>query len=427
MDLLIVGVNHKTAPIALREKIAFTPEQLDHALVDLKSNQGLEELAILSTCNRTEIYVIPPANTANLTDGIVDWLAEYHKLSRKILDASIYTHWGQLAVRHVARVASGLDSMILGEPQILGQLKDGFASAENKNVMGRHLNRLSQNTYRIAKQIRTQTSIGQSTVSAASTAVDLASQLFANLSQCNALLVGAGETIELVGRHLKAAGVKKITIVNRTLANAQLLAQELDANAAPLSDLALHLQDTDILVTSTASQLPILGKGMAESAVKSRRHKPIFMVDLAVPRDIEPEVNDLKDVYLYSIDDLQQIIGDNLSSRKAAASEAEILIDQAVQEFHTTAKSLEAVDTLVRFRQKHEKTKSIELEKALSRLKKGDDPEKVLTSLANQLTNKMIHLPSVQLKQAKIDGRDDIIATIEDMYQLRPDDGPEQQ
>jgi glutamyl-tRNA reductase len=415
LDLLIVGVNHNTAPIDLREKIAFSPEQLGSALLDLKSDQDLDELAILSTCNRTEIYAIKKDSTA---EGIVSWLARYHDLLPQDLGNSIYTHWGQLAIRHIIRVASGLDSMVLGEPQILGQLKDGFASAKTNKVMGKQLNRLSQNTYRIAKQVRTQTAIGKNTVSIASTSVVLASQLFSDLRTCNALLLGAGETIELVGRHLQSAGVEQIVIANRTLNNAKRLAEKLDAKPISLSEIPEHLVDADILVASTSSQLPILGKGTVERAIKSRRHKPIFMVDLAVPRDIEPEVNDLRDVYLYSIDDLQQIISGNISSREEAASEAEELIHHAVHELENTDKSLGAVDTLVKFRRKHDDIKDRELEKAMKRLVKGDDPEQVLKSFANQLTNKLIHTPSVQMKQAKIEGREEMLDAIEQLFQL---------
>ncbi|MBV1878892.1 MAG: glutamyl-tRNA reductase [Pseudomonadales bacterium] len=415
MDLLIVGVNHQTAPIAVRERIAFSPEQLGHALHDLKTSQALDELAILSTCNRTEIYAIKTDASAS---GIISWLENYHNLVGMELANNIYTHFGDSAVKHVLRVATGLDSMILGEPQILGQLKDGFASADTNKVMGKQLSRLSQNTYRIAKQVRTQTTIGQNTVSAASTAVVLAEQLFADLSQCNALLIGAGETIELVGQHLKSAGIAKMVIANRTQENAQNLANKLGAESTALANIAEVLLNTDIVVTSTASPLPILGKGVMESAIKSRRHKPIFMVDLAVPRDIEPEVNELNDVYLYSIDDLQQIITDNLDSRQAAATEAELLIDQAVADFNQTSRSLQAVNTLVKFRQKHDAIKQLELAKALKRLEKGDTPEKVLQYLANQLTNKIIHTPSIKMKQAKADGRDDILLAVENLYEL---------
>jgi len=311
--------------------------------------------------------------------------------------------------------------MVLGEPQILGQLKDGFASAKSNKVMGKNLDRLSQNTYRVAKQVRTQTSIGENPVSVASTAVVLASRLFSDFSTCNALIIGAGKTCELVGRHLRATNINNIVIANRTVGNAVTLATELDAKAIPLTAIADHLADIDIVVASTASQLPILGKGTVERAIKLRRHKPIFMVDLAVPRDIEPEVDKLRDVYLYGIDDLQQIINDNITSREQAAAQAETLIDQAIHEFGQVGKSLEAVNTLVRFRRKHDDIKNIELKKALDRLEKGDDPQKLLKTLANQLTNKIIHTPSVQIKQAKVDGRDDILEAIEEIFQLEED------
>jgi len=418
LDLLIVGVNHNTAPINLREKVAFTPEQLGNALLDLKSDQGLDELAILSTCNRTEIYAIKKDSTA---EGIVNWLARYHDLLPQDLGKSIYTHWGQLAIKHIIRVASGLDSMVLGEPQILGQLKDGFASARANKVMGKQLNRLSQDTYRIAKQVRTQTAIGKNTVSIASTSVVLASQLFSDLRACNALLLGAGQTIKLVARHLKSAGVAQIIIANRTINNAIRLAEELDAKAVSLSEIPEQLVNADIVIASTASQLPILGKGTVERAIKARRHKPIFMVDLAVPRDIEPEVNDLRDVYLYSIDDLQQIISENVSSREEAASDAEELIHHAVHELQNTDKSLGVVDTLVKFRRKHDEIKDSELAKAMKRLDKGDDPEQVLKLFANQLTNKLIHTSSVQMKQAKIEGRGEMLEAIEELFQLNDD------
>jgi glutamyl-tRNA reductase len=318
------------------------------------------------------------------------------------------------------RVAIGLDSMILGEPQILGQLKDSFNTAATYKVMGQQLHRISQNTYRVAKSVRTETAIGESTVSAASTAVDLANQLFADLKTCRALLVGAGETIEIVARHLQAAGVQQLVIANRTIQNALALANEVGGVATILNDLPNQLLDADIVITSTASDLPIIGKGMAERALKARRHRPIFMVDLAVPRDIEPEVNELRDVYLYSIDDLQQIIADNLSTRAEAATAAEAMIQTAVVEFSREDKSREITDILVKFRQKHESIKQAELAKALKRLEKGEDPVDVLTGLANQLTNKIIHNPSVQMKQAKADGREDILGAINDLFDLEP-------
>jgi glutamyl-tRNA reductase len=417
MELVIVGVNHQTAPVALREKIAFTPEQLGPALKDLASQQSIDEVSILSTCNRTEIYAITEPDQAEV---IAQWLAEYHQEPKQLLDTAIYRHQGDAALAHLMRVAIGLDSMILGEPQILGQLKDSFGTAASHKVMGQQLHRISQNTYRVAKSVRTETAIGESTVSAASTAVDLANQLFADLKTCRALLVGAGETIEIVARHLQAAGIQQLVIANRTIQNALSLANEVGGVATILNDLPNQMIDADIVITSTASDLPIIGKGMAERALKARRHRPIFMVDLAVPRDIEPEVNELRDVYLYSIDDLQQIIADNLTTRAEAATAAEAMIQNAVVEFSREDKSREITDILVKFRQKHESIKQAELEKALKRLEKGENPADVLTGLANQLTNKIIHNPSVQMKQAKADGREDILDAINDLFDLEP-------
>tara|TARA_R110002072_G_scaffold150059_5_gene298188 strand:- start:1350 stop:2600 length:1251 start_codon:yes stop_codon:yes gene_type:complete len=415
MDLLIVGVNHQTAPVALREKVAFTPDQLGPALDDLKHQQNLTEVSVLSTCNRTEVYAIATAEQAS---HIVQWLATYHDESEDTLLGCVYTHYGAPALKHLMRVAAGLDSMILGEPQILGQLKESFSKATEFNTLGPQLNRISQNTYRVAKAVRTETSIGESTVSAASTAVELASQLFADLADCNALLVGAGETIEIVGKHLRNANVSQLVIANRTLENAETLAAQLSGTAVSLNDLSKHLIEADIVISSTASELPVIGKGMAERALKARRHKPIFMVDLAVPRDIEPEVNDLRDVYLYTIDDLQQIISKNLSNRTEAAAEAEAIIDDAVNQFGVDDKSREVTDTLVRFRRHHDGIKQQELDKALKRLANGEDPEAVLTSFANQLTNKIVHNPSVQMKQAKAEGRDDVLDAIHRLFDL---------
>lgn len=418
MDLLVVGINHRTAPVALRERVAFTPEQMGHALHDLRATEGLDEVAILSTCNRTEIYAV---HTGGDPGGIRAWLAKYQNLPAESLTDSTYIHNGDASVRHLLRVASGLDSMVLGEPQILGQVKDCFSQARNHNTLGSALERLSQNTFRIAKRVRSSTAIGQTPVSIASIAVDLAAQLFSHVADCKVMLIGAGETIELVGRHLQQAGVRNLTIANRTIENAQHLAESLGGDAITLSEIPDHLSHTDILIASTASQLPILGKGTVERALKARRRQPIFMVDLAVPRDIEPEIADLQDVYLYSIDDLEQIIAENITNREEAAEEAEAIITEALSELEADDKSRSAVDVLIRFRQRNEEIKDAELAKALERLERGEDPSKVITGLANQLTNKIIHSPSVQLKQASAEGRDAVAEVLIDLFQL--DDG----
>ena len=415
MNLLIVGINHETAPVEMREKVAFTPDQLGHALPDLCGHAGVDELAILSTCNRTEVIAVAEPGREN---EISHWLADYHHMEPASLEDSLYVHAGDGALDHLFRVAAGLDSMVLGEPQILGQVKDCFNAAITHQTVGPELTALAQATNRIAKRVRTETAIGESSVSSASTAVALARQLFTNLAECRALFVGAGETVELAARHLMSAGVRTVTIANRTLQNAETLAQELGGSAIDLSGIPVAMEDADIVIASTASQLPIIGKGTVERALRARRHRPIFMVDLAVPRDIEPEVAGLRDVYLYSIDDLQGIIDENISARQQEAEKAGELIGEFVSTYADQRKTRSAVDTLVRFRAHHQEIMSQELDKGLKRLDAGDDPQKVLTALANQLTNKLIHTPSIRLKDAGRDGRDELMEAIEHLYDL---------
>jgi glutamyl-tRNA reductase len=419
MDLLAIGINHQTAPVSLRELIAFAPDQLCDALQNVQQVADLREIAILSTCNRTELYC---ATRHRDERPIVEWLCNYHDLEEGALAPSMYKHWDEDAVLHLMRVASGLDSMVLGEPQILGQMKTAFSTAKTAATMGPQLNRLSQKTYSIAKKVRTQTAIGENPVSVAYAAVTLAEQIFSNLGDCSAMLLGAGETIELVTRHLANAGLTDLIIANRTFDRARTLADEFDGKAVELTDIGVHLADTDILIASTASPLPILGKGAVESALKQRRHRPIFMVDLAVPRDIEPEVAELADVYLYTVDDLQEIIETNLKSREDAAAEAESLIEQGVKEYSDAHNSLSSVDTLVELRSKYEKIKQEELEKATQLITKGTDATKVLQQLANRLTNKIIHSPTIQLRKAGTEGRDGLLEHARTLFELDDED-----
>ncbi len=419
MKLLIVGINHETAPVAMREQVAFTPDQLAHAIPDLKDHVSLTELAILSTCNRTEIITVAGSEKES---AIADWLAHYHQLDTRTIEACLYSYSGPAALSHLFRVASGLDSMVLGEPQILGQVKDSFSYAQANDSLGPELTALSQATNHIAKKVRTDTGIGEHSVSAASTAVALSRQLFSDLAACSALFVGAGETVELAARHLMSAGVTQITIANRTLGNAQTLARDLGGQAIDLSGIPAQLAKSDIVIASTASQVPVIGKGTVERALIERRHKPIFMVDLAVPRDIEPEVANLRDVYLYSIDDHQGIIDDNRSTRAQEAEKADAIIQSFVTTFAEERKTRTAVDTLVKFRSHHQDIMTTELEKSTRRLDSGDDPRKVLAALAQQLTNKMMHTPSIKLKEAGRDGRDDLMDAIEHLYDLKDPD-----
>jgi glutamyl-tRNA reductase len=419
MELLAIGINHQTAPVALREQIAFDPDQLHQALQSVQQFANLQEIAILSTCNRTELYCAKE----QLDDSpIIDWLCDYHDLPHEVLVASMYKHRDEAAVSHLMRVASGLDSMVLGEPQILGQMKTAFSMAKSAETMGPQLNRLSQKTYSIAKKVRTQTAIGENPVSVAYSAVTLAEQIFSDLSSCSAMLLGAGETIELVTRHLVNAGLTNLTIANRTFDRARVLAEEFNGTAIELSDIGSRLPEIDILIASTASPLPILGKGAVESALKQRRHRPVFMVDLAVPRDIEPEVGSLADVYLYSVDDLQEIIATNLKSREDARIEAESLIEQGVKEFTAHHRSLSSVETLVELRSKYEQIKQEELEKAAQLISKGTKVEKVIQQLANRLTNKIIHGPTIQLKKAGAEGRDDLLENARILFELNDED-----
>ena len=411
MNLLIVGINHTSAPVELREKVAFTHEQLPNALKDISRVADFSEVAVLSTCNRTEIIAI--TDHAN-EKKVVDWLAAYHEMQVPALEPSIYTKRNQEAVYHAARVACGLDSMIIGEPQIFGQVKDAYEQADLIGTLGSELHHLSQNTFRIAKRVRSETAIGQSSVSIASTAVTLAEMLFSDLTNRNVLLVGAGETSKLVGRHLKSAGFRKLTIANRTLSNARKLAEELGGSAIDLQTIPSILPDADVVISSTASQLAVMGKGMVERTLKSRRHRPVMMIDLAVPRDIEPEVGELRDIYLYSVDDLQEIINANLNNRHHAAAEADLIIKREIASYRFRHESRETDETLVRFREHHEAIKTDELAKALIRLKKGGPADDVLAQFANQLTNKLLHRPTQQLKA----GNNDIIKVISDLYQL---------
>jgi glutamyl-tRNA reductase len=417
MSIFTLGINHRTASLDIREKVAFAPEQMVEALQHAGEVAGVGEVAILSTCNRTEIYVADGS-----PEKVLDWLAEYHHLSRVELNDCCYVYQQEDAVRHIMKVASGLDSMILGEPQILGQLKSAYAVARGAGKVSVHLNQLFQQAFSIAKQVRTETAIGQNPVSVAYAAVSLSQQIFSDLRDVQALLIGAGETIELVARHLRDKQIGGITVANRTLSRAQELAQKFGAQAILLSEIPEFLRSADMVISSTASQLPILGKGAVESALKQRKHKPMFMVDIAVPRDIEPEVATLDDVYLYTVDDLQEVILENMRSRENAASKAEEIIEAGVNAWQSQLQALDVVDTIRAFRSSVEETRDFEMDKSLIALRSGQDPEQVLKSLARNLTNKLMHTPTIRLKQAGEEGRAESIHLVHDLFGLtKPD------
>lgn len=419
MTLLTLGINHKTAPVAIRERVAFAPEDLKEALRQVCSASQLQEAAILSTCNRTELYC-----SANSSDArrILAWLSEYHGLNQAELEACSYMYRDEAAVRHIMRVACGLDSMVLGEPQILGQLKTAYAAAQDAGSVGGFLDRLFQRTFSVAKRVRTETRIGENPVSVAYAAVHLAQRIFSDLHDTRALLIGAGETIELVARHLNEAGVRRMIVANRTVTRAQAVADEFGGRAITLTEIPKALEEVDILITSTASPLPILGKGMVERAIKVRKHRPIFMVDLAVPRDIEEEVADLADVFLYTVDDLQQVIEENIRSRQGAAEEAEHLIEAGAAEFMYHLRSLSAVSVLRQFREQVESVRDQEVAKALKSLERGESAEQVLRSMARALTNKFLHHPSVQVRKASAEGRLEVSDWLRELHQLPPEE-----
>jgi glutamyl-tRNA reductase len=413
MKLIALGINHNSAAVEVRERVAFAPEQVNEALVDACAAAGVDEVVILSTCNRTELYAIVPDGTALAEKAmqLIDWIANYHHLSVQELRQAAYHFEAQQALQHMVQVASGLDSMVLGEPQIFGQLKSAYAVASESGTVGSELGRLFPRVFSIAKRVRTDTAIGENPVSVAFAAVDLAGHIFADLSQSNALLVGAGETIELVARHLIEAGVSKIVIANRTLARARELAQKFGAEAVLLAEIPEQLLDADIIITSTASQLPILGKGAVEQALKVRKHRPFLMVDIAVPRDIESQVGDLRDVYLYSVDDLREIVDQNMRSRRNEACKADLIIEEGVRQYMQEMRSLGAVDSVKEYRQMAEQLREQELQRALRALARGDDPQQIVAQLAHTITNKLIHAPTAGLKQASAEGRLDTVAS----------------
>lgn len=415
MALLALGINHKTASVSVREKVAFSPERIVAALKDAQQVSPVSEVAILSTCNRTELYC---ATELEGSRALLEWLGDYHNLQLDELESCSYAYWDEDAARHMMKVASGLDSLVLGEPQILGQLKSAYATAREAETVGGELGRLFEQTFSVAKRVRTDTAIGENPVSVAYAAVHLANHLFTDMSKNRALLIGAGKTVELVARHLKEAGVRDITVANRTLSRAQELAHEIQGDAILLSDIPDRLPYADIVIASTASQLPILGKGAVERALKLRKHRPIFMVDIAVPRDIEPQVSELDDVYLYTVDDLRQVIDENVKSREGAAREAEHLVESGAAEFMFQVRALSATSTLKQFRSQVEQTRDIEVEKALRVIRNGGDPEAALKGLARGLTNKIIHSPTVQVRKATAEGRIEVTDWLRELFEL---------
>jgi len=418
MQLYVIGVNHTTAPIQIREHVAFDSEHLGSALRELTSS-GATEAAILSTCNRTELY----CSTDNPQKAL-DWLSQYHHLEKDAIAPYIYTLPNDEAVKHAFRVASGLDSMVLGEPQILGQFKQSVKIAQDAGTLGTLLHKLFQRTFEVAKEVRTNTDIGANSISMAAAAVKLAQRIFGDISEQKVLFIGAGEMIELCADHFAAQKPKSMTIANRSIERGSNLAEKINlqgiqSQAILLNDLPHHFADFDIVVTSTASQLPIIGLGMVETAIKTRRHRPIFMVDLAVPRDIESEVAELDDVFLYTVDDLAQVVSDGIENRQIAAVEAETIVDGRVENFMQWFKKRDAVPTIKALRDQVEGMRKAEFDKALKQLQKGESPEKILEALSVALTNKFLHAPSHALNQSHGEEHAKLEDVLKQLYQIK--------
>ena len=396
MQLTVIGVNHQTAPLSIREKLAFAAAELPDAVGSLIDSNAALEAVILSTCNRTELYCIGESGK------ITNWLAARQGLTAEEIRPYLYTYGCSDTVRHAFRVACGLDSMVLGEPQILGQIKDAVQTAQEQNTVGTWLNSLFQKTFSVAKEIRSGTSVGEHSVSMAAASVKMAEQIFPSVSKLNVLFVGAGEMIELVATYFAAENPRLMTVANRTWERAEELCGKLGINAEPclLNDIPDILHQYDVVISSTASPLPIIGKGMVERALKQRNQMPVFMLDLAVPRDIEAEIANLDDVYLYTVDDMADVVQSGKDARKKAAAEAEVMVEQKVAEFLEWQKSRENVPLIRALRDEGERARRYVLENAMKQLAKGAAPEEVLERLSVQLTNKLLHSPTRTLSKA---------------------------
>jgi glutamyl-tRNA reductase len=416
MPLVVVGVNHRTAPVEVRERVVFDPARMPEALRELTSLPEVRESIIVSTCNRTELYCVTERGEPELGE----WLQRYHQLGSSIHHC-LYRHEDMRAVTHAFSVASGLDSMVLGEPQILGQLKDAYRTAQETGTTGPMLNRLFQAAFSVAKRVRTETQIGANAVSVASAAVSMAKTVFSSFDTRTALMVGAGETIALAARHLHADGLRRMIVANRSVDRARELAAEFQGFAISLDEIPSHLREADIVVASTASPNPIITRAMTASALRARKRRPIFMVDIAVPRDIEPEVAELEDVYLFTIDDLQSVVKENMEGRRQAAREADQMIAAEADRFEMKLRTRDAAPTIRRLRHQAELAREHTLDQARHMLAAGRSADEVLDFLSATLTNRLIHAPSQRLREAAETGDDAIIEAITDIYHLDRD------
>ena len=413
MQLFAFGINHQTAPLSVRERVVFHADNLTTALRELVDRRPVQEAAIISTCNRTEVYCSTEDPRA-----AVDWMAGYHRLKTQQIEPYVYQLPQEKAVKHAFRVASGLDSMVLGEPQILGQFKQAVRAAQAAGTLGVLLHKLFQRTFAVAKSVRSETEIGAATVSMAAAAVGLAQRIYSSIAEQSVLFIGAGEMIELTATHFAAYHPRRMTFANRTLERAQALADRFLGRAITLNELPSQLATHDIVVSSTASTLPIIGKGLTESALRARKHRPMLMYDLAVPRDIEGEVGALDDVFLYTVDDLGKIAREGMEVRGNAVTQAEAIIENQVTDFMHWLGNRELVPTIRALRDSAERARRHEMERALRRLAKGDDPRGVIEQLSHALAAKLTHAPTHALAHAREDERMQLAELLTRLYQI---------
>ena len=418
--LHVLGINHQSAPLEIREKLAFPAERQAGALADLAAQAGIEEVVLVSTCNRTEVYLsAADANSAR------SWLTREAAKASLSVEPLLYCHSGQEAVRHAFRVAAGLDSMVLGEPQILGQVKQSLRTAESAGTVGGVLRKLFQETFAAAKKVRTETALGAHSVSMSAAALRLAQNVYGDLSRTRMLLIGVGEMVELAATYFVAQRPQAVMVANRTLERGEAFAERFDAKAIALAELPRRLHEFDIVITGTASPVPILGKGMIEAALRARKRRPMFIVDFAVPRDVEREVAQLEDVFLYTLDDLGSIVQEGADSRRAAVEQAEEIVRAQVAEFGARQGSRAAVPAIVELRRRADQYREAELLRARTRLARGDDPQQVLEALAKGLANKFLHHPSQALSRAAEGEREGLVRAIEALFPEIPGEDPE--
>lgn len=417
MNIFVVGLNHKTAYVDVREKLAFNGQKLEEGLMRLKTLPEVKEAVILSTCNRVEMYT-NVKDTAKAYESIKDFISEFHGLDRGSLEKSLYAYENLMAVKHVFRVASSLDSMVVGEPQILGQIKDAFEFALRKKTTGILLNKLMKKAISVAKRIRTETKIAENAVSISFAAVELAKKIFTDLSTKSVMLLGAGEMAELAAKHLMSSGVKEVLVANRTYETGCSLAKEFNGRAVKFENFVHEIVNTDIVICSTGASKYVLLKEQMHHVMKERKHKPVFIIDISVPRNIDPEINNIDNVYLYDVDDLQGVVDSNVQGRQKEAEKAEAIIADEIETFQKWQSSLDSVPTIIALRDRADAIRKEELERLLNKLSGlGEKEKKDIEYMANAITNKLIHPPTAALKEDAED-KDILIATIKRLYGL---------